>query len=36
MTWALLPFIGVSLFVLLLDSYVPAVTLWLPNLVFNK
>jgi TRAP-type C4-dicarboxylate transport system permease large subunit len=36
LTWALLPFIGVSIFVLLLVSYVPAVTLWLPNLVFNK
>lgn len=36
LTWALLPFIGVSLFVLLLVSYVPAVTLWLPNLVFSK
>lgn len=36
LTWALLPFIGVSLVVLLLVSYVPAITLWLPNLVFNK
>ena len=35
LTWALLPFIGVSVFVLLLVSYVPAVTLWLPNLVYG-
>jgi len=36
LTWALLPFIGVSLVVLLLVSYVPQVTLWLPSLVFGK
>ena len=33
---ALLPFIAVSLVVLLLVSYVPQVTLWLPSLVFGK
>jgi tripartite ATP-independent transporter DctM subunit len=33
---ALIPFIAVSLIVLLLVSFVPQVTLWLPNLVFNK
>jgi tripartite ATP-independent transporter DctM subunit len=36
LTWALLPFIGISIVVLLLVSYVPQVTLWLPSLVFNK
>ena len=33
---ALLPFIAVSLVVLILVSYVPQVTLWLPSLVFGK
>ena len=33
---ALIPFIAVSLLVLLLVSFVPQVTLFLPNLVFNK
>ena len=33
---ALIPFIAVSLIVLLLVSFVPQVTLFLPNLVFNK
>ncbi len=33
---ALIPFIAVSLVVLLLVSFVPQVTLFLPNLVFNK
>ena len=36
LTIALLPFILVSLVVLLLVSYVPQVTLWLPNVVFGK
>ena len=36
LTWALLPFICVSLAVLALVSYVPQVTLWLPSLVFSK
>ena len=36
LTVALLPFIAISLVVLLLVSYVPQVTLWLPNLVFGK
>ncbi len=36
LTIALLPFIMVSLVVLLLVSYVPQVTLWLPNVVFGK
>ena len=35
LTWALLPFLAISIVVLLLVSYVPAVTLWLPNLVFG-
>ena len=35
LTIALLPFIGISLVVLALVSYVPAVTLWLPNLMFG-
>jgi TRAP-type C4-dicarboxylate transport system permease large subunit len=30
------PFLLVNLFVLLLVSYVPAFSLWLPNLVFGK
>jgi len=33
---ALIPFIAVSFIVLLLVSFVPQVTLFLPNLVFNK
>ncbi|SMF52003.1 TRAP transporter, DctM subunit [Tistlia consotensis] len=33
---ALVPFLLVNLFVLLLVSYVPALSLWLPNLVFGK
>ena len=33
---ALIPFIAVSFLVLLLVSFVPQVTLFLPNLVFNK
>lgn len=33
---AILPFLAVSLFVLLLVTYVPAITLFLPNLVFGK
>jgi tripartite ATP-independent transporter DctM subunit len=33
---ALLPFIAVSVAVLILVSYVPQVTLWLPSLVFGK
>lgn len=33
---ALLPFLLINLFVLLLVSYVPAFSLWLPNLVFGK
>ena len=33
---ALIPFIAVSFIVLMLVSFVPQVTLWLPNLVFNK
>ena len=33
---ALIPFIAVSLLVLLFVSFVPQVTLFLPNLVFNK
>ena len=36
LTIALLPFIAVSLVVLILVSYVPQVTLWLPSLVFGK
>jgi tripartite ATP-independent transporter DctM subunit len=36
LTKAIIPFLLVSLGVLLLVSYVPAITLWLPNLVFNK
>ena len=36
LTWALLPFIGISIIVLLLVSYVPQVTLWLPAVVFGK
>lgn len=36
LTVALLPFIAVSLVVLLLVSYVPQVTLWLPNVVFGR
>ena len=35
LTVALLPFIAVSLVVLFLVSYVPQITLWLPNLVFG-
>jgi TRAP-type C4-dicarboxylate transport system permease large subunit len=33
---ALVPFLLINLFVLLLVSYVPALSLWLPNLVFGK
>ena len=33
---ALVPFLLVNLFVLLLVSYVPALSLWLPNLVFGR
>jgi tripartite ATP-independent transporter DctM subunit len=33
---ALVPFLLINLFVLLLVSYVPAFSLWLPNLVFGK
>ncbi len=36
LTRAILPFLAVSLFVLLLVTYVPAITLFLPNLVFGK
>jgi tripartite ATP-independent transporter DctM subunit len=33
---ALMPFFGVLLFVLMVVTYVPAVSLWLPNLVLSK
>jgi len=33
---ALVPFLLVNLFVLLLVSYIPALSLWLPNLVFGE
>jgi tripartite ATP-independent transporter DctM subunit len=33
---ALLPFFGALLFVLILVTYVPALSLWLPNLVLSK
>lgn len=33
---ALVPFLLVNLFVLLLVSYIPVLSLWLPNLVFGK
>ncbi len=36
LTIALLPFIAISLVVLILVSYVPPITLWLPSLVFGK
>jgi tripartite ATP-independent transporter DctM subunit len=32
---SILPFLGVNLLVLLLVSYIPQVTLWLPNLIFK-
>ena len=32
---AILPFLGVSLLVLLLVTYIPAISLFLPNLLFN-
>ncbi|HRV99967.1 MAG TPA: TRAP transporter large permease, partial [Aminobacteriaceae bacterium] len=31
-----LPFLAVSIFVLLLVSYIPALSTWLPNLLFNR
>jgi C4-dicarboxylate transporter DctM subunit len=36
LTIALLPFIAIGLVVLILVSYVPPITLWLPSLVFGK
>jgi TRAP-type C4-dicarboxylate transport system permease large subunit len=31
-----MPFLAVSIFVLFLVSYIPALSTWLPNLLFSK
>ncbi|MDD2454389.1 MAG: TRAP transporter large permease subunit, partial [Synergistaceae bacterium] len=31
-----MPFLAVSIFVLLLVSYIPALSTWLPNLLFGR
>ena len=31
-----MPFLAVSIFVLLLVSYIPALSTWLPNLLFSR
>jgi tripartite ATP-independent transporter DctM subunit len=36
LTRAVLPFLAVSFAVLMLVSYVPQITLWLPSLMYNK